>query len=414
MATLDQLETDSSAWVSEGIIASEQRDLILDWERARERPRRSLTTIISVIGAVVVILGITLIVATNWDEIPLMTKLAAGVALLVALYATGYWVRYGAPGRAKSGEALMLIGAGTFLGDLALVSQQYHIFESFSVPLLLVVLALVPMPYLHDSRAFAFVAAAAFSAWVGAEMARDGSPISAGGPVEVFLMFVGVGAALVVLGAAHRLTRLFKLSAPIEIIGGSVFLFSVYVLGFYRHLIDFDSGRRDSAPLLDTFSAVLFFGLPAILVVASVSAEVWRSGLPSAFARQRFPILAGAALVLATLLWSVLVNLNPEADLTKGFRGDRMLIPWTAGWWLLAVTLSVDLGWLGVAFGRRAWLNTALVFTGIFVLTRYFDLFSSYAQTGLVFIGAGVLLLVIAFALERSRRVLTKLADVRR
>src|SRR3989338_3684202 len=169
MPASHRLEADSATWVAEGLISAEQRARILDWERGQERPARSLTTILSLTGAAVVVLGITLIVATNWRDIPLMTKLAVGVALLVALYAAGYWVRFGPLARAKSGDALMLIGAGVFLGDLALVSQQYHIFESFSVPLLLVWIAVAPMPYLLRSRPYAFVGAGVFAAWVGAE-----------------------------------------------------------------------------------------------------------------------------------------------------------------------------------------------------------------------------------------------------
>ena len=56
-------------------------------------------------------------------------------------------------------------------------------------------------------------------------------------------------------------------------------------------------------------------------------------------------------------------------------------------------------------------LNLALVYLGVFILTRYFDLFEGYGQTGLLFLGAGVLLLAVAFVLERSRRTLMQLSD---
>ena len=67
-----------------------------------------------------------------------------------------------------------------------------------------------------------------------------------------------------------------------------------------------------------------------------------------------------------------------------------------------------------MAFRRGGWLNAALVFTGIFTgiftLTRYFDLFSTYGQTGLLSVGAGALLWVTAFGLEWARRTLRKTA----
>jgi uncharacterized membrane protein len=52
----------------------------------------------------------------------------------------------------------------------------------------------------------------------------------------------------------------------------------------------------------------------------------------------------------------------------------------------------------------------ALLYLGLFVITRYFDTFGSYTQTGAFFIGGGVVLLAVAFALERSRRLLATLA----
>ncbi len=107
---------------------------------------------------------------------------------------------------------------------------------------------------------------------------------------------------------------------------------------------------------------------------------------------------------MATLAWVILVAAYPREVEEEEF------ILWTLGFWLLAIGLTSSLAWLGVAFRRGGWLNAALVFTGIFTLTRYFDLFSTYGQTGLLFVGAGALLWVTAFGLEWARRTLRKTA----
>ena len=73
--------------------------------------------------------------------------------------------------------------------------------------------------------------------------------------------------------------------------------------------------------------------------------------------------------------------------------------------------LTGSVVWLGIALRREFWINAALVFLGLFILTRYFDLFSDYAQTGALFAGAGLLFMGLAFALERGRRVLSTSID---
>ena len=390
-------EEDLDAWVAAGLISAEQRTKILAWEHAHARSGRSLTTIFALVGAAVIVLGITLIVATNWQHIALMTKLSAGVALLVVLYGAGYWVHFGPLARGKSGEALMLIGSGVFLGDLALVSQQYHIFENFSPLFLLFWLAVAPLSYVLRSRAYAFVGAAAFLVWVGTEMIRRGSVIEAREAAWWFLLIAGAAAAVLVAGSMHRLTRASALAAPIEVVGGAVTLFAVYMLGFYRHLVP------HPATPVGTVVVALMLGGPVLLLFAALVVDALRRR-PGSTTEGRLPVYAGAAALVATLAWSVLVARVPR------WAEEQELILWTAGYWVLAIALTIALGWLGVAFRRPAWLNLALLFTGVFTLTRYFDLFSDFGQTGLLFVGAGALLLAVAFVLERSRRVLTALA----
>ena len=112
MPSREELQALSADWVAEGIISAEQRQRILARSRGDQEGVSRVVVILSVFGAAVVVLGLTLIVATNWENISFLAKLGAGVALMVAVDAAGYWLRFGRPALRKTGEALLLIGSG--------------------------------------------------------------------------------------------------------------------------------------------------------------------------------------------------------------------------------------------------------------------------------------------------------------
>jgi hypothetical protein len=112
------------------------------------------------------------------------------------------------------------------------------------------------------------------------------------------------------------------------------------------------------------------------------------------------PVLVTAATLGLLLLLALASAIEPRESAEDEF------ILYTAGFWVVALLMTLDLGWLGLALRREWWINAALLYVGLFALSRYFDLFSDYSRTGLLFAGAGVLLLGLAFALERGRRAL--------
>ncbi len=402
MSFRDELQTRSGDWVREGVISEAQRGAILDRTPEPEGVwSRRLVPGLTVFGAVVVVLGLVLLVSANWDEIPRVVKLVAGVVLLVACQAVGYWIAFGPLARRNSGIALMLIGSGVLVGDLALVAQQYNV-EANPSRLILVawLLGLAAMPYLLRSRVFALFSAGVLIAGLATEAGHDRSPIDID-PIAGILMFVAVGIGLVALGAGHRLTRFASLATPIEAAGAAVALALIYLLGFYRHFIN----EFDNEVTWETASAPwLLLGLPALIVVGVAAA--WLS-------RSRFRLVAGSELAMGLMAVAALVVIGFVAIVLVNPResAEQDVITWTAGFWIVGLVLPALVIWLGVLFKRSWWINLALVYLGLFVITRYFDTFGDYTQTGAVFVGAGVVVLVVAFALERSRRALTSLAE---
>ena len=394
------LERRAAGWVDAGILSADQRRQILDFEAAAADRGHRLVAILAVLGAGLVTLGLVLVISQNWDEIGRAPKLATGIALLLACQGGGYWVRNGPLGLVRTGEALLLLGTGVLLGNLALISQQYHIALNPAPLLLPVLCSALAFAYLFSSRSHAFVAAVLFAAWLIAESRRGGSPLEAASET-LLLLLLGAGAWLVALAALQRRGGYASLSPPAELVGGILIAGSVYLLGFYRHF-DIES----AVPIVP--AAVLLLA-PLALVLAALLATGARAearlGWPPVGDRRRPPLLLGQLTLLLLLAWTLAAALNPRGEAEEAF----ILI--TLGYWLGACLLAGAITWLGLALRRESWVNAALVFLGLFILSRYFDLFSDYAQTGALFAGAGALFLVLAFLIELGRRRLRPRMD---
>lgn len=396
------LERQAAEWVDAGILSDDQRREIIEFEEAAvgRGHRNRVVTIMAVLGAVLVCLGLLLVVSQNWDQIGKAPKLITGIVLLIACYGGGYWVRNGPLGLVRTGEALLLLGTGVFLGNLALISQQYHVAFNPAPLLLPVLCSAIAFAYLFASRRYAFVAAVFLALWLMMESQRGGSPLEAGAET-ILLLLLGAGAWLVALAALQRGSAYAPLSPPAELVGGILIAGTVYLLGFYRHF-----EIENAVPVVPAGLLLLApMGLVVpMLLVTGVRGEA-RLGWPPIRDSLRRPLLLGQLTLLLLLIWTLVAALIP-----RGY-AEQTFILTTLGYWLGACLLTGSIIWLGLAFRRGSWVNAALAFLGLFIVSRYFDLAGDYARTGALFVGAGLLCLVLAFVLELSRRRLSRGMD---
>ena len=391
----DELEQRSVAWVQAGLINAGQRERILASETVAPGVAPRLVAIFSLLGAALVVLGIILVVSQNWDEIPKLVKVSSGIGLMIGAFAAGYWLRFGPPEMTRTGEGVLVIGSGFFFANLALISQQYNIDFNPSPLFLPVLLTTVALAYLLRSQPYIFLAAVFAVTWLIFESQRTGSGLETRSAAALLLV-AGGGVWLLVAAEVNSRFGWSEFAGPLRIGGGITVFAATYWLGFYRHF-DVDDG----VTALPGITLVL---LPLIvvlggLIVAATDAEE-RAGWRTIAPQLRRPVVATAFTLTLLLGWSFAVGTNPRPNAEGSF------VVYTVGFWLLALALAADLAWLGLALRREWWVNAALGYIGIFAISRYFDLFGDYSQTGAVFSGAGVFLLVLASVLERGRRAL--------
>lgn len=305
-ATLERLV---SEWTGEGVISEEQGRAIL----ARHPARAGAWLMAYVlIGGVLAVAGVSLLIASNWQVIPALVKLA-GVLLLLALgTVTGVETqRRGCPRGVW--ECGFLVAAVLPLLGLMLVSQIFHLSGDASGMLAAWALAITPLMLLSGSGAAFFVWLSAGYFWLGF---RLGETHVLREFWQVALVYAGMGAAVAAASQLWLLTARRELRTLGEFVGVATAAFALWVAGF---------------------------------------------------------------------------------DISH----------WFALWGGLFL---VALGWIWLSMVRERihQVNVGFVLVGLLILSTFIRLVGTMAQTGVIFLSSGVVLLLSAWGLEWLRRRLVR------
>ncbi|MGB7746439.1 MAG: DUF2157 domain-containing protein [Verrucomicrobiia bacterium] len=376
-----------------GLITDEQRQKIVEHFQLKEDGGGKFLAIVSLIGAVLIAVGITLLIAAHWNEIPRGVKIAAGLLLMLGFHAGGWWLREVQGKYRKTGEALHLVGSCLFLANIALIGQIYNIVSRPPNAFLLWWIGIAALPWLLRSKAQHVLLLLAFGIWFGFEVNERGSLIYCESDRQV-LLYALLG--MVYLGAGCCLRRgiFSKFAGVTEKLGLLTFLVFIYPLTWKDFLGGWENSeiRRWFFPALAAFALLLlaagFRNLRALL-------RQWRW---TWFAAQ-----LGMVIFMATVwfgLW--------QTDYSGGRYGY-----WEESWNYLVGTLALFIFCLlqiqvGLQERSPFLVNLGVVFIALDIIAAYCDLFGSMARTGVMFLISGIFLIVFGVYLEKKRRTLMK------
>ena len=386
-----QLDRESEAWVAEGLVTAEQAAAIRARYAGREEPRSRATEALAVIGSVAVGLGVIGFVAANWEELSHGLRLLLLTVAVAGAYAAGFQLRDRAATRPRVGEALYLLGVLLFGASLFLVGQMYHVEAHDPLALLIWAGGATATALVVRSRAIAAAAVLILTAWVGFEL---GLALDDEGDALAALPVVAVlyGGALYGIGtAAERRLRGHRfggtgfpeagrwIGLPVAALGLFVFTFS------------------DAAGELGDAGAELDGGLLAWFVVLTGIALAGAAAL-AVSGRASGPSEAGV-LALAVVLLLL--------GLTVGGSGTLYALVFN----VLFAVLAVGGIYAGYLSDEPRLVNLGVLFVAVDLVARYFDVFWDALPRSLGMIGAGLLVLGIAYVLERQRkRLLERMA----
>ena len=385
-----KLRTEIRGWEEDGIISAEQSTAILGLydvtpeSSAKIVPSR-VVSVIAVMGAALVGLGIIAAVAANWSAIPLGTKLVMMAVGVPALYFAG-WLLIQRWGFIRIGTAIILLGAISFGASIHLIAQIYHVPVDSPNLMAAWFLGVIPVAYITRSKAVAtlavvlFFAAAAFRSQAWLRTVGD----------DLFFPLIPVLLALAAaLFAVGRAQSRFAFTRPIAGVFTAIAMIaasgSVYVLGFQDVWSSMEPWSVESVRL--EYWIVLAGAL--MTVGASSVVARWRSG--------------GARMSL--IWWELLAPLAMIVVATGTLAGLiwGLMWMWAVMHALLLIGVIVSV-YAGYRWNRSDLVNLAIAVFGITLITRYFEFGFSLLQQSVAFIVAGVIMLALGLGLEWFRR----------
>ena len=396
---ISRLSEEARQWEADGIITAEQAQAIRN-RYASDSPEAGgsaignrVVTVIAVMGAALIGLGIIAFIAANWSEIPKLAKLALMVVGTPAIYVIGWFIGYRF-GYARIGIAIILLGAIAFGASIHLVAQTYHVPVNHPNLVSLWFLGVIPLAYITHSRAIMglsiilFLAAAGFRAQ---EWALDFEE-------EVTFMvpfmvpaFLALGAFLFAAGRmqarfadTRHFARLFDLAGLLVVAA------AIYVLSF-NSLWEAMAEYRPSFAVLSV-EYWLAVGIAGLAAAVMLGVAGWRTGQrPGQIWWEAGAV--GAMAVIAAAMW-----------LGLAFGGAWL-------WWafnlvMLAGVLAMIAA--GYRLNRAYLINLAVPIFAITLFTRYFEFGLGLLGQSVAFIVAGVILLAGGFGMEYLRRRLVR------
>ncbi|MCU0450732.1 MAG: DUF2157 domain-containing protein [Bernardetiaceae bacterium] len=114
-------------WVAQGLLTAEQADQLAQQYEVDAPPPwyRDSTFLLRATGLLIGAMGFLLLIAANWEALPLPARVLVGLLPLLAAYATAWHATW--LGETTRAELAMIFGTLAFGANLALQAQIFHI-----------------------------------------------------------------------------------------------------------------------------------------------------------------------------------------------------------------------------------------------------------------------------------------------
>lgn len=363
-------------WRDKGLITAEDEARLR--EASAEVPRRGANRIVraalGVLGGGLLLTGLILIVAENWDAIPRFGKLGAWATLQCAFLCLAHTLGQRYKDRPYLAETFAFVAGAWVLAGIALVSQIYHLDSRPANGVWLWLALVLPATWVLARRATSVVVFIALATAFALEAGTDGSWLYAQHAASPWL-FLGIP----VLAAALVSWLPHPARSIREWVGAWVFVVANFFMLVFGAVQKLDRTTLGGAWLVVGTAIIMALALP-------------RRALPSAWDG----LTSRLVLAIALLPWVLIGSAYDEGAVI-----DTLAVGLT---WFLQLALAVLVIRSAARAGSTTWVNLGYLAVLAGVLTRYFDFFGDYLDGGIALALTGMLLLFILYVLEKARR----------
>ena len=367
------------------LISPEQKDAIV--ARLKLSPsatRNYLLIALSSLGGLLILAGIILLISANWESIPAVAKQISAGALMLAFWIFGlrFLLRRDNP-RPILGESLCLVGAGLWLGNIALYGQIYQISSEPSKAIAAWFLGIFLIPWLVRLRGVFVLSLIAAFIWLACKTGEAPYPDDD----EYYFHFLAFFAAVSALGIflsnlKTSVRKHFRGYGPLA--AWTAFPAIILMTQIWCYDIPFRSDINVALVLLTL--------IPATLLLTASLLFSFREKLKSV--GKLCALLLGAFPCVPLVLYG-LGTTHFSEDATQVLMMGALFVSGIAAMALGAFVL------------RKFYVNIGALMVLLAALALIIEVIGSLTFSGFTLILAGTLMIAFGYLLERQRRKIT-------
>ena len=405
------MEKHITKWLASGIISQEQAQLMLNDLREpnpledslisstasnpssvsdkieyidKEKSSNKFITAISIIGAIFLGIGVIWLVGSNWDKMSALIKTVLLIGSTISMVSLGYYMGFYKRNFPIVGSALVLLATILFGASIFLIAQIYHV-EAHAFTLFFIwLIGILPVAYLFGSGPVTALSCILFLSWFNSIVMADAS--SSDNYANAIFLNQIYGILLFGFGSLHYFVdKLSKVGRTYRLIGILLTLGTLFAYTF----------RASYMGMKEIISETHHLNIPFLIATLCIASGMLLLNLlknPTKSLTNNLENGAAFAILIALVVFNVTVGMNISYLVFWGIFN------------VIFVALVVLLFKIGYSRMDMKLINIASMSTFVYIMVKFFDIFSNLLHSGITWIVFGIILLVGATLFEKKRR----------